>query len=192
MVHSRVHEYSARGRHQVFDRELLETTSRLLRFAHRLTRDEEQANELVQETLLHALERWNQYIPGTHMVSWLMKILYSLFVDGCRKRRVRQRACSHTVIFRRSYSDSNHEFIVLLKEVLVKMAHVLPRDRIELLLLLAQGHSYKEIARLLDVKVVTVSSQVCRARDALLCTLGVDHFVRGDELSWPKYTLKSD
>jgi len=50
-----------------------------------LTRDREEANDLVQDTLVRAMRSMPHFRAGTNMRAWLMKIMTNLFIDRCRK-----------------------------------------------------------------------------------------------------------
>jgi RNA polymerase sigma-70 factor (ECF subfamily) len=60
----------------------------LLRYARSLVRDAEQAADLVQETLLRALERSESFRAESSLATWLHSIAHNLAVDGSRKRRI--------------------------------------------------------------------------------------------------------
>ncbi len=62
----------------------------LRRRAVRLTRNKDEANDLVQETVAKALVALPSYRPGSNIRLWLFRIMYTKFVDGCR-RRARER-----------------------------------------------------------------------------------------------------
>ena len=68
-----------------FDREALVHLDALYSFALKLARSRDDAEDLVSDTLLRALERWEQYHLGTNIRAWLFTILYHVFVS--RKRR---------------------------------------------------------------------------------------------------------
>ncbi len=68
-----------------FDREALVHLDALYSLALKLARSRDDAEDLVSDTLLRALERWEQYHLGTNIRAWLFTILYHVFVS--RKRR---------------------------------------------------------------------------------------------------------
>ncbi|MCU0308103.1 MAG: sigma-70 family RNA polymerase sigma factor [Thermoleophilia bacterium] len=61
-------------------------TPGLYRFALSLTRDPVQAEDLVQDTFLRALERRGQFRGGSSVATWLHRILHNLAVDRSRRR----------------------------------------------------------------------------------------------------------
>src|SRR5918993_1487974 len=76
----------AAARRRRFEREALAHLDALYGFAVKLARARDDAEDLVSDTLLRALERWEQYRLGTNIRAWLFTILYHVFVS--RKRRI--------------------------------------------------------------------------------------------------------
>ena len=74
------------ARRAEFEREALLHLDALFSFALKLSRSRDDAEDLVSDTMLRALERWEQYRLGTNIRAWLFTILYHLFVS--RKRRI--------------------------------------------------------------------------------------------------------
>ena len=58
----------------------------LLRYAHALTRDETQAEDLVHDALVRAYERRSTFRLGGNLRAWLFSVLHNTFVDGRRRR----------------------------------------------------------------------------------------------------------
>jgi len=69
-----------------FDAEAMRHLDALYAFALKLTRARDEAEDLVSDTMLRAIQRWEQYRLGTNIRAWLFTILYHAFVS--RKRRV--------------------------------------------------------------------------------------------------------
>src|SRR3712207_3042824 len=63
----------------------------LRRYARSLTRDETQAEDLVQDTLVRAYERRGSFQPGGNLRGWLLAILHNIFIDGRRRHMVEAR-----------------------------------------------------------------------------------------------------
>lgn len=57
----------------------------LLRFAHKLTADREEANDLLQETSLKALDNEDKYEPDTNFKGWMYTIMRNIFINNYRK-----------------------------------------------------------------------------------------------------------
>jgi RNA polymerase sigma-70 factor (ECF subfamily) len=59
------------------------------RFAYSLTRDPDEADDLVQDTYLKAFRAWHTFSPGTNVRSWLFTICKNTFRRRFRRERVR-------------------------------------------------------------------------------------------------------
>jgi RNA polymerase sigma-70 factor (ECF subfamily) len=70
----------------LFSAELVDQIPALRRVALRLTRHAADAEDLVQETVTHALERRAQFQLGTNLRAWLFTIQRSLFINAYRRR----------------------------------------------------------------------------------------------------------
>ncbi|MBR5848574.1 MAG: RNA polymerase sigma factor, partial [Bacteroidaceae bacterium] len=68
-----------------FRRELLEVQSELHRFAYKLTADRDEANDLLQETSLKALDNMDKYMPDTNFKGWMYTIMRNIFINNYRK-----------------------------------------------------------------------------------------------------------
>ncbi len=73
-------------RHE-FERRLLAARSLLLNKALKLTHNKDKAEDLLQSTLLRALEHWNSYDPARAIGPWLVTIMSRLHIDTVRKTR---------------------------------------------------------------------------------------------------------
>ena len=68
-----------------FKTELIRFQEELYRFAYKLTTDYDQANDLLQETSLKALDNEDKFQPHTNMKSWLYTIMRNLFTNNYHK-----------------------------------------------------------------------------------------------------------
>ena len=145
--------------------------------ALRLTRDEGDAEDLVQDTYLKAFTHFRQFLPGTNCRAWLFRILTNLFINGYR-RRVKEREI-HAIhqagdlaerFFSRGSQErfANPEVRVLQRVVSDELKSALddlPGD-FRTVVLLADVHdlSYREIAATMGTPVGTVMSRLFRGR----------------------------
>ena len=67
-----------------FQKELLGVQDDLLRFAYKLTSDHEEANDLLQETSLKALDNEDKYAPDTNFKGWMYTIMRNIFINNYR------------------------------------------------------------------------------------------------------------
>jgi RNA polymerase sigma-70 factor, ECF subfamily len=144
------------------------------------------ADDLVQETLVRALAHIDSFEPGTNLAAWLFTILRNLFRSAYRKRK-------------REVEDSDGRFAATLtnrpeqgsrlefKEFQQALAKIRADQREALILVGASGFSYEETAEICGCAVGTVKSRVNRARAKLAELLdiqssddfGPDHATRG-------------
>ena len=72
-----------------FDKALVALQDELLRFAYKLTTDREEANDLLQETSLKALDNEDKYTPDTNFKGWMYTIMRNAFINNCRTKKIR-------------------------------------------------------------------------------------------------------
>jgi RNA polymerase sigma-70 factor (ECF subfamily) len=72
-------------------RELLALLPRLRRFARALTRNPDEADDLVQNAVERALRNLAAWTPGTRLDSWMFRIMKNAWIDEVRSRSVRDR-----------------------------------------------------------------------------------------------------
>ncbi len=148
--------------------------------ALRLTRNERDAEDLVQDTFLRAYRFFDKFERGTNIKAWLFKILTNTFINRYR-RRVKERSVVegserevvHDRFMSRDATDyaANPEqylFDRLLSDEVLRSIDNLPVDfRLVVILADLQEFSYKEIAEVLDCPVGTVMSRLYRGRKLL-------------------------
>ncbi|HEX5831876.1 MAG TPA: sigma-70 family RNA polymerase sigma factor [Gemmatimonadaceae bacterium] len=157
-----------------FEREALCWLDALHAFALKLARSPDDAEDLVSETVLRALERWEQYRLGTNIRAWLFTILYHVFVS--RKRRVDARevqppeASDGWGMFE-AVGETDPEgafYASFLDDDVVRAIAALPAEyRAVVVLSDLDGLRYAEIARALGVPEGTVKSRLFRGRRLL-------------------------
>ena len=142
--------------------------ARLWRYAAMLATSRETADDLVQATCVRALERADQYEPGTRLDRWLFAILRSVWFNELRARRVRQGAGLVAAEDALSFDGARAvETNILAAEVLGAIGRLPEAQRETVLLVYAEGFSYAEAAAALGVPVGTVMSRLHAARTAL-------------------------
>ena len=72
-------------------RELIALLPRLRRFARALTRNADEADDLVQSAVERALKSLHGWTPGTRLDSWMFKIMKNCWIDEVRSKAVRTR-----------------------------------------------------------------------------------------------------
>ena len=72
-----------------FRKDLVGVQDELPRFAYKLTTDREEANDLLQETSLKALDNEDKYMPDTNFKGWMYTIMRNAFINNCRTKKIR-------------------------------------------------------------------------------------------------------
>lgn len=157
-----------------FERGLQDCLPRLRRFAHGLSRNTSDADDLTQMTAERALLARDQWVTGTRLDSWLFRIMRNLWIDTARARG-RKAAYEAPPEAGESIGWDPRpgvEAAIDLERAMAAMAR-LPDDQREIVaLILVEGFGYRETAELLDLPIGTVSSRLVRGRTALLAMLG--------------------
>jgi len=152
--------------------------------ALRLTKNERDAEDLVQDTCMRAFRFFDKFERGTNIKAWLFKILTNTFINRYR-RKVKERTvvegvereAVHERFVSRDATDfaANPEqyfFDRLLSDDVLRAIDSLPIDfRLVVILADLQEFSYKEIAEILECPVGTVMSRLFRGRKLLQKTL---------------------
>ncbi len=149
--------------------EMVALLPRLRRFACGLTGSLADADDLVQGACVKALDRIEQWRPGTRLDSWMFRILQNLWIDQLRERRGREVAMDPEDLAERAVGDAarENEARIALGEVRREVAKLPPDQRAVLMLVSVEGVSYKEAAEILEIPIGTVMSRLARARLAL-------------------------
>ncbi len=163
---------------KTFEQEFLPHIDALYNFAFHLTYDEEDAQDLVQETLLKAFRFIDSYQKGTNSKAWLFKILKNAFINDYRKQSKRPNKVDFQDIvnFHDSEDSALSGSLDLREEIFQDMIgdevmialNTLPVDfRTVILLCDVEGFTYEEMAKIIDIPIGTVRSRLHRARNLL-------------------------
>ncbi|MBW2731057.1 MAG: sigma-70 family RNA polymerase sigma factor [Deltaproteobacteria bacterium] len=159
--------------------------------ALRLTRDERDAEDLVQDAMVRAYRFFDSYESGTNIKAWLFRILTNTFYNDIRKTKNIKRLESDAETgghFERFISASSVQgrfaedaLLDSLTNEKIKEAidSLLPEFATVVILCDVHGFSYKEIAEIADCPVGTVMSRLYRARKQLQDKLYLEALERG-------------
>ena len=140
-------------------------------FSRFLCREREAADDLAQNTILAALDKQDQFAPGTNLKGWLFTIMRNRFYSDLRTQRRRPASIDSedapTLI-----AVDNPDANIALKELSVALFELNPQSREALVLIGAGGFSYEEAASLCGCSVGTLKARVSRARKLLATKLG--------------------
>ncbi|MBN1945827.1 MAG: sigma-70 family RNA polymerase sigma factor [Bradymonadales bacterium] len=165
-----------------FEREALEHLDALYGHALRLTKNERDAEDLVQETFLKAFQHFDKYTPDTNCKAWLFKIQTNTFINRYRKTQrertslgddmtpsplellaaatpnpLEQSAASQAALFGELFGD----------EVNRALTRVPFDFRTAVILVDIYDFSYKECAEIMECPIGTIMSRLYRGRRML-------------------------
>lgn len=140
---------------------------RLRRYARALTRNAAAADDLVQNTLIRALEKQHLWQPGTNLRAWLFTILHNQHVNEVR-RGLRTSALDPIDEEEPAWKIEPAVDCSLELRDLERALGMLRREQRAVVLLIAlEGLQYGEVADVLGVPIGTVRSRLSRARSTL-------------------------
>jgi RNA polymerase sigma-70 factor (ECF subfamily) len=150
--------------------EIASLLPRLRRFGRTLTRQREDADDLVQVAVERALKSTGQWQPGTRVDSWMFRIMQNAWIDEMRARERRGKTFlpeEHGEHVGASTTDAQIDAIAVRKA----LAQLGDDQRAVVGLVLVEGLPYKEAAEALGIPIGTLTSRLARAREALQAIL---------------------
>lgn len=167
---------------QDFAEQAMQYAPQLYSAALRMTRNQADAEDLVQETYLRGFRSFHTFTEGTNLRAWLFRILTNAYINTYRAKQRRPTETDladveDLYLYRRVGSmetaaaslSAEEQFLDLFTDDDVKSAlENLPENfRLPVLLADVDGFAYKEIAEMLDIPVGTVMSRLHRGRKAM-------------------------
>lgn len=154
-----------------FAQDLLSVQTELLNFAYKLTADREEANDLLQETSLKALDNEDKYTAETNFKGWIYTIMRNIFINNYRKALRDQTYVDQTD--NQFYLNQNidiegdsTEGSYDLKEM-CRIVNALPKEYRIPFSMYVSGFKYREIADKLGLPLGTVKSRIYFTRQKL-------------------------
>ncbi len=165
-----------------FEKEAIPHMTAAFNFALRLTGDEDDAHDLVQETYLKAFRFFDKFEKGTNCKAWLFRILKNSFINDYRKSVKEPNKVDYEDVqnFYENIQPGEVEgkhyeldaFNNLLDDEVTNVMAKLPEDfRTVIILSDIEGFTYEEISDFVDIPVGTVRSRLHRARKMLYSLL---------------------
>ena len=161
-----------------FERDVLPLRSVLFRGARRLTLNDADADDLLQDTLLAAYRGFGTFTPGTNVQAWLFRIMQNRWINNFRSKERRPAEVAldgiaeHTLALSAEQS-AEVEFLDSLPDSRIRAAlAALPESQCLVLYYVdIEGFTYAETARALGIPLGTVMSRVSRGRRRLRVSL---------------------
>ena len=147
-------------------REIAPHLPRLRRYARSLLRDSARADDLVQDTMVRALEKAHLYQHDTNLRGWLVTIMHNEHVNATRRHMRGPSYVSDDAVGELGRAETQ-EAPVELRELRRAVGRLPQEQRVPLLLHWLRGLKYEEIAAKMGVPLGTVQSRISRARKAL-------------------------
>jgi RNA polymerase sigma-70 factor (ECF subfamily) len=152
-----------------FAEQIIALLPRLSAFAHCLTGNAEQRDDLIHETCTHALAHRDQWQPGTHLECWMFRIAQNLWFDQHRADEFRGEPVDLEMADDPVGSDGRPaaERRLVLADLLRALDQISPEHRALIALVSVCGLTYAEAAEILSLPVGTVMSRLAHGRLAL-------------------------
>lgn len=156
----------------------------LFSFAMKLTRNREDAKDLIQETAMRAYRHREKFTVGTNFKSWCSTIMRNTFINQYRKKKLRRNVNEPIESF--LFAMENKNVIPNRGEMNIRMKEykTIFKDIGEIysvpFLMFYKGYEYKEIANHLDIPIGTVKSRIFLARKKLRGLINNRYGVRPD------------
>ncbi|MDX1590804.1 MAG: sigma-70 family RNA polymerase sigma factor [Balneolaceae bacterium] len=167
---------------QDFNEEIIPHLDALYNFGLRLTSDPNDAEDLVQDTIVKAYRFFSSYEKGTNAKAWLFRILKNSYINNYRKKSKKPQQVDYDEVAtfyetiraeRTETSDLEDKmFRELIDDDISKALDQIPEDfRTVVLLCDVEDFTYEEIANMLDVPIGTIRSRLHRGRNLLKAEL---------------------
>jgi RNA polymerase sigma-70 factor, ECF subfamily len=147
--------------------------------ALRMTRNAQDAEDLVQETFVKALAASERFQPGTNLNAWLRRIMINTFISGYRKSRgepqfVSGDALGSGLLWFQSICSAEDQVVGRLLDpgVIAALRELPDKHRIVVYLADLEGLGYRQISALTGIPLGSVKSSLHRARYRLRAELG--------------------
>ena len=166
-----------------FEKEFMPLLRPLYNFAYRLTFDEDDARDLVQDTYLKAYRFFDSFEKGTNNKAWLFRILKNTFINEYRRKKNEPNKVDYQEVESYYNSEDINEPITsdlrveAVKEMIGdEVANALNSLHVDfrtiIILCDLEGFTYDEMAKILNIPIGTVRSRLHRARQLLREKLG--------------------
>ena len=154
-----------------FNQMVITNADYLKPFAVTLTRDNETAKDLLQETMFRALANREKYNAGTNIKAWLYTIMRNIFINDYRRKSKQNTVLDNTIndflLNSNQLSIANAAESNLKVKEIQQAVHLLPDIFRNPFMLYFDGYKYNEIAALLKEPLGTIKSRIHFARKLL-------------------------
>ena len=175
---TRQKNYTYKKKEEIFEKEFLPHIDSMYNFAYRITFDEDDAKDLVQETYLKAYRFIDSFQEGTNAKAWLFRILKNSFINEFRKKSKEPAKVDYQEV--ETFYNSEDVDEAITSDLRVEAVQEMIGDEVSnalnslavdfrtvIILCDLEGFTYEEMAKILDIPIGTVRSRLHRARNLL-------------------------
>lgn len=147
----------------------------LKQLALKLTKQMDDADDLIQETFYKAIKNREKYRAGTNLKGWLYTIMKNTFINNYRKKKNRNTFIDDTD--NRYFLNSGESAKTVDTDSIVDHQYVMrqiesiEKNYLEAFMMHYNGYKYEEIAEILDIPLGTVKSRIFLARKKMMARL---------------------
>jgi RNA polymerase sigma factor (sigma-70 family) len=171
-------QYSDAEKQRIFNNEFMPHINSMYNFGYRLTLDQDDSKDLLQDTYLKAYRFIDSFQQGTNAKAWLFRILKNSFINDYRKKSKEPSKVDYQEV--ESYYNSEDVDRQITPDLRVEALRDMIGDEISnalnsldvdfrtvIILCDLEGFKYDEMAKILDIPIGTVRSRLHRARNLL-------------------------
>ncbi len=144
----------------------------LRRFSMKLTSNRPDSDDLLQSTVLRAIEKQHLFEDGTNLFHWTSRIMFNIFVSNYKRRTQRECQFDPEALIASLSVMPDQESRMHFKSVCGAIEKLSPQHREIITVICWDGLSYEEAAQKLGIAIGTVRSRLARAREKLMERLG--------------------
>jgi RNA polymerase sigma-70 factor (ECF subfamily) len=149
-----------------FNSLLVEQSKSLKGFAYNLTRDAEDAADLLQDTIVKAIQYRSNFVRSTNFKAWMLTIMKNTFINNYRRSKLKATAYKE-IVYTSTNKHNSTETLINTKELqnnidALSDDYKLPLERF------ISGYKYQEIAEEMNLPIGTVKSRIFFARNKVI------------------------
>jgi len=153
--------------------ELLQESDKLKKFAYKLSYNTHDAEDLLHNTLVRAIEKKHLFQEGSNLFSWTSKIMYNMFVSAYRRKTKFETQYDPETFIEKESVEATQDIEMEVYDV-DQAINTLPDNSKEILMMVCvHNQSYAKVSEMLNIPIGTVRSRLSRARSALQDSLRV-------------------
>ncbi len=154
---------------EAFQSRVLPVKNKLYRFALKMLRNEDEAKDVVQETMIRVWKKKDEMHTYLNMEAWCMRIVKNLSIDRLKSKQYQTDSLTegHDLTETSTSPYKNAEISDTMKQISQFMDSLPEKQRQVMQLRDIEGFSYKEIGEILEIDINQVKVNLFRARKAV-------------------------